>query len=71
MSRFFRLLTLAANHSVVASWAFLDSSERALAKLWAAQYYFRAMNAKYRSYFQAIAVIGLVPQMVARILYWA
>ena len=67
MSRFFRVLTLAANHSFVASWAFLDSSERALAKPQAAQYCFQARTARYRSYFRAIAVIHPVPQMAAQI----
>ncbi len=70
MSRFLRLLSLAANPSVVANWAFLDSSERALAKLRAAraaQYYFQAKTARYRSYFQAIPVMCRVPQMFAQI----
>ncbi len=74
MSRFLRLLSLAANHSVVANWAFLDSSERALAKLRAAraaraaQYYLQAKTARYRSYFfQAIAVMCRVSQMFAQI----
>jgi len=68
MSRFLRLLSLADNPSVVANWAFPDSSERALAKLRAAQYYFQAMIARYRSYFfQAIAVMCRVPQMFAQI----
>ena len=67
MSRFLRLLSLAANPSVVANWAFPDSSERALARLRAAQYYLQAKTAKYRSYFQAMAVIRLVPQMFAQI----
>lgn len=71
MSRFFRLLSLADNHSVVANWAFVDSSERALAKLQAAQYCFQAKTARYRSYFLAIAVIHLVPQMTAQILWRA
>lgn len=67
MSRLFRFLTPAANLSVVANWAFLDGSEKALAKLRAAQYYFQAKTAKYRSYFQAIAVIRLVPQIPSQI----
>ena len=67
MSRFFRLLSLAANYSFVANWAFLDSSEKALAKLRAAQNYFQAKIAKYRSYFQARTVMCRVPQMFAQI----
>ena len=67
MSRFLRLLSLAANHSVVANWAFLESSERALAKLRAAQHYFQAKIARYLSYFLAIAVMCRVPQMTAQI----
>ena len=67
MSRFFRLLSLAVNHSVVANWAFLDSLERALPKLRAAQYYFQAKTAKYRSYFQARTVMCRVLQMTAQI----
>ena len=67
MSRFFRFLTPAANLSVVANWAFPDSSERVLAKLPAAQDYFQAKTAMYRSYFPAIAVIRLVPQIPAQI----
>ena len=71
MSRFLRFLTPAANPSVVGNWAFLDSSERVLAKLRAARaarYYFQAKTARYRSYFfQAIAVMCRVPQMFAQI----
>ena len=71
MTGFFCFLILAAIHSAVVHWAFLDSSEKVLAKLPAAGSYFLAMTVSYRNYLQAIAVIGLVPQMVARIVYWA
>ncbi len=69
MSRFLRLLSLADNPSVVANWAFPDSSGRVLARLRAAQYYLQAMTARFRSYFQAIAVavMCLVPQMFAQV----
>ncbi len=79
MTRCFYFLSLAAVHSAAMHWVSLDSSERALANLPAAQYGFRDAIAA-GSYllamtvlncFQAIAVIGRVPQMVAGILYGA
>jgi len=75
MTRCFYFLSLAAVHSAAMHWVSLDSLERALANLPAAQYSFRDTIAA-GSYllamtvlncFQAIAVIGRMPQMVAGI----
>ncbi len=72
----FDFLTLAAAvHSAAVHWVSLDSSERALANLPAAQYCFRDTIAvgscllamTVLNCLQAIAVIGRVPQMIARI----
>ena len=81
MTKFFYLLTLASIHSAAVYWASLDSSEKALAKIPAAQCCFQdmtaagsyllAMTVNHRNCLRAIAVMGRVPPISAQIDYWA